>query len=722
MFSRSTRNFQTFRARDPLLQREWISSPVPASMADPKIFRRTFSCGLRRIAWPARVALCAVLLLSVRCAYLNTLYNGKVAFQKAFREHMGFLQTRTDTSVALPKSVTEGYERAVEKAAKTIEVYPKRKRWHDDAVFLMGKALFCKGEMTAAIRRFGRLQKEFPESPFIPESYLYLAKAYMGDGRLQKAEETLRFVLEKYPHLNDNEEVTLLLAQVAIEREGKVQAIEILEKILESAKSDERRLEVLLKMAALYIDLKLHAKAEKVLSGAPRKRGYYGYLYRVDLYLLVCYTELGKLDKALFLANKMLKDKHFVEHLSTILLHKARAQRKAGEFDEAISSLERITKSKETGNVVGEAWFELALIYQQDKSDFDKALECYEKARSFVTDEDLREVANTRAEGIRQLNQYSEILAERVTDTAEIAVGALSEVVTRYKMGEVYWLNLSEADSALSSFAAITADTTADSATVLKALYARAWIWLHMKRDTTAADKLYRALISSYPTTLYAQKSQRELGIPVTVETREDSARQAFMDAEDLYFENSNARAASNAFYRAAKRYADFPDISARSTYAAAWLCDNVLGKDVTARKLYRMLCDSFPETDYCAEVRPRLKVVEDTLRIIKTEKRRKGPAEKDGGESGDLIEEGDSAGGGGAEEEAVVADSSVDNAGDTPVDSVVAPEIPGKGTEPASMPPVMGRGEPRNEAPARNPRPSLSEEETTIEETTIDE
>jgi len=161
-------------------------------------------------------------LIGVQCAYLNTFYNSKSAYNTARREHIKFLRgTTADTTPLPPTQVSSQYDRAISKSQKVLEVYPKSKDWHDDAIYLMGKASFYKGEMSTAIRRFHRLQREFPQSPFIPESYLYLGKAYLADDNLAKAEETFQYILQKYPQLNSNEDVTFLLALVAIKTRGK---------------------------------------------------------------------------------------------------------------------------------------------------------------------------------------------------------------------------------------------------------------------------------------------------------------------------------------------------------------------------------------------------------------------------------------------------------------------------------------------------------------------
>lgn len=566
------------------------------------------------------------IIIFLRCAYINTLYNAKTTFYYAHRDHKKLIREDADTTEELPEEIAAGYDRTITKCAKIIDVYPKRKRWHDDALFLKAKATYYKKEMSIAVRRFRRFLKEYPESPFIPEAYLYLGKAYLENDNLQKAEETLQFVLEKYPKLNANEDITLLLAQVAIKREGKSQAIMILEKSLRSVKSDEKKMNITLKLCGLYIDLQLYEKAVQVLLDAPRNKDYQHYLFRMDYYHLICYKKKYKYDKAITLANKMLKNKQYLKYKPKVLLEKGRVLKMMGHLKDAVKVLKRVTGETVPVEIQGAAWYELALIYQHDFCDFDKAKECYEKALTLSPDEKIRAIAEKRIQGIDLRRKYSDVVAgiEPSADTTAPIDTTESMSSVQYKLGEVYWLNLLEPDSALNHFTAISFDSLADSAIIMKSIYARAWILRFIKQDTATADSLCNVIISNCPATLIAKKSQQDIGVNVTIKTREDSANIAFIAAERLYFNNRDPVAAVNAYYKVAKKYADIEKIASESIYAAAWVCDNVLNKNKKALMLYKKLCESFPESDLCInEAKPRVKIVEDTLKVLKLHKKK---------------------------------------------------------------------------------------------------
>lgn len=540
---------------------------------------------------------------------------------------MELQRTEADTTDELPDAIKSGYERAIKKCTKVIDVYPKRKKWHDDAVFLKAKATFYKKDYPTAIRRFKQFQKEYQNSPYIPKSYLFLGRAYLEDNYLEKAEEMFQIILEKYPQLNKNEEITVLLAEVAIKREGKSQAIRILEESLRSVKSDERKLEIILKLCALYVDLKMYDKAVSLLKKAPRNKDFQRYLFQVDFSLLICYEKQEEYAKALSLIEKMLKNNRYIKQSPKVLLEKGIIFRAMGKIKEAIEILEEVAEGDGPNDIKGKAWFELASIYQHELGDFEKAKECYSKVGSLSTDKHLIDIAQKRIEGMDQRLAYlAKIDGREDTGSKKGRDTTEKTDMLLYKLGEIYWLNLAEPDSALVKFRIISSDSSADSSLVMKSLYARAWILRFLKKDTTASDSLCNAIIKKYPATIVAQKAQMDLGIPVTIKTREDSANLAFIKAERLYFDKNDAVSAVNAFYKVSKHYRDLPEIASNSIYAAAWLCDNVINKNKKALMLYRMLCDSFPNSPLCLnEAKPRIKIVEDTLKVLAVSKGKKG-------------------------------------------------------------------------------------------------
>ena len=562
-------------------------------------------------------------LLLIHCAYLNTYYNAQVAFNKAYKAHLKLINSHRDTSDILPDAIKNGYERTIIKCTKVLENYPIQKEWHDNALFLQAKATFYNKQYALSIRRFQYFIKEYPNHELRGDAYLFLGKSYLANADLQRAEETFSYILQNYPALNNNEEVTVLQAQIAIKREGKSQAIRILEKSLEQVKNDKKRLEIVIQLASLYIELHLFDKAIPLLLSCPSNKKFVQSNYQKDFLLLTCYQNIKKYDEALVLVNTLLKNKEYVANSAYLMYEKAHILAQTGQSKEAEKLYDHITKTPQfPAEIVAKAWFELGLIFQHDYGDFKQARICYEKTISIALDEALREKASQKRAGIDLATAIRDtiIINKNNASYSNSTVGFMY-----YKLGEVYWLNLSEPDSAFLQFSRISRDSTADSSLILKSLYAQAWIQKYIKKDTKTSDSIYKDIIRRYPTTHVAQKSQQDLGIPVTILTREDSAYISYLDAERLYFKDQDLVGAVNGYYKTAKRYWEIRDVSSKSIFSAAWICDNVLKKNQKAYELYKLLCDSFPESNLCTVyAQPRIKVVEDTLIVLKNLQKKK--------------------------------------------------------------------------------------------------
>jgi tetratricopeptide (TPR) repeat protein len=559
-----------------------------------------------------------VVLLSCT-AYFNTYYNGKTAFEDANKEHMKMLRHYPDSIIVKPDDgIMKKYDRTIEKARKVMDLYEKDKKWHDDALMLIGKAYYYKRENTPAIRKLNQLQKEFPSSPFIPESYLYMAKAYLDMGEFDKAENLCGVLLQKYPYYNKNNEVSLLLVDIAILRGGRSQAIGLLEKARKSERSEEKRIQILLRICEMYVDLKQYEKAIPLLEKAPRKKDFPQQSFRMDKALFTCYSELGRYENALQLVDNMIKRKMYEEYHKDLLFMKAMIYKRLDRFDDALVVLKKLTSGidstdvlNDTSTAVGKAFYELALIYQYKKAD-------YQSARKYAT-----LAAQTRDTSVKiqaSLLRDAYFRLEKLRSQSDSSV--IAEKSRFFQIGELFRFELNEPDSAYKQYISIVSDSPDSFAIVPMALTAAAFVVKNDLKNTKRSDSLFRLVIKRYPASDYGKLAQKELSQPVTIMTRLDSAYQAFRNAEMLlYGKERNVEKAINAYYNVYKVYPD-ADIAQKSLFTAAWLIDEVLQKNKTARDLYKKLCSRYPESIYCKdEAKPRLEAVEKAIAELKQNK-----------------------------------------------------------------------------------------------------
>ncbi|GBU20937.1 hypothetical protein R80B4_00824 [Fibrobacteres bacterium R8-0-B4] len=564
--------------------------------------------------------------------YYNTFYNAEEAYTVAWRDHRKLMRVFPDSLVVTPTDkMIAKYDRAVEKSLKMMDVYPRDKKYQDRAHFLMGQAAFYKKDFPVAIGRMYDLQTLWPNSRLVPLSRIYVAKAHIMMDNLGLAEEILLDLLKNHPELDKNQEITLLLAEIALRRGGLSQALGLLEGISRlSSLPLEKRLDIILKMADLNYELRQYDRALSLLRAAPRSRRHPYLMFRIDRSIYFCLDAVNSLDDALNHLTAMGKRRAYSKQRFEIMYYTARTLRRLGRIDEAIALLEEINEmcsaalekgagKADTMSLCGRSSYELAQIYS-GLGDLDLAEAEFGEASKFGASL-IGSQAAARFAALKRLREL------RTPDSA----GKIPPAA-RYSAAEIFRFELETPDSAYIYYLELAADTAADSTYRPRSLLAAAFTARDGLKNEALADSLLRVVAAEYGSTEYARRAQIELDVEVTVVTRRETAERDFRAAETMT--ESNMVEAVKAFYGVYQQYPDL-GIAPKSLYAAAWYTDNALHKNRAAMTLYEELCAKYPESDYCkTAAAPRLAVARDSINVRKRRRTAAG-----GGLEGAVIE-----------------------------------------------------------------------------------
>jgi len=580
----------------------------------------------RMIALP--LLLSAITMAGLGChPYFNTFYNAEEAYTIAWRDHRKLMRVFPDSLVVTPTDkIAAKYDRAVEKSLKMMEVYPRDKKHQDRAHFLMGKAAFYKKDFPVTIGRMRDLQTLWPNSKLVPQSQIFVAKAHIMMDNLVIAEELLAALLKSNPELDKNQEITLLLVEIALRRGGHSQALGLLEGISRmSSLPIEKRLDIILKMADLNYELRQYERALALLRGAPRSKRHPYLMFRIDRSIYFCLDALNSLDDALGHLTAMRKRRMYSKQKYEIMYYTACTLHRMGRLDEAMAlleeingmcsaSLEKNAGKADTMSLCGRSSYELARIYIE-MGDLDLAEAEFAEASKFGVSA-LGGAASARHAALKRLREL------RTPDSAGNIPAA-----ARYSAAEIFRFELESPDSAYIYYLELSADTSADSAYRPRSLLAAAFTARDGLKNEARADSLMNVVIKEYGGTEYARRAQIELDTEVTVVTRRETAERDFRAAEALT--ESDAVEAVKAFYKVYQQYPDM-DIAPKSLYAAAWYTDRALHRNRAAMTLYEELCDKYPESTHCkTSAAPRIAVARDSIEVRK--KRRSAAGAGDG-------------------------------------------------------------------------------------------
>jgi outer membrane protein assembly factor BamD (BamD/ComL family) len=204
--------------------------------------------------------------------------------------------------------------------------------------------------------------------------------------------------------------------------------------------------------------------------------------------------------------------------------------------------------------------------YEQNKTlDYEKAIVYYDSSYISRSISEWAQKSRERRDALRRL-----ISMRKQNDSVQKdSIPNMDRFFgTEFQIAELFLFKLSEVDSAIARLTGIIANAD-DSAKVLRASYARAFIYDEFKGDPDTAEELYKEVIEKYPNTEYAKQAQVNLGMKVTAKTPDDEARDMYMRAESLWTTASEMpldqmelvdSAYANAFYVFDSLYQQYPE------------------------------------------------------------------------------------------------------------------------------------------------------------------
>lgn len=188
--------------------------------------------------------------------------------------------------------------------------------------------------------------------------------------------------------------------------------------------------------------------------------------------------------------------------------------------------------------------------------------------------------------------------------TGELGTPEEELIKDKLMLGEIYLFEFDQPDSALFEYLdVLEQDTTVAIAS--KAAYSIGFIFDKFKKDSVAADSVYKKLIETYPNTIYAELARDHLNLP-NIEKTEDIALEKFKKAEKEYLDNNNLNIALSQYEKIATNYPE-SKFASKSLFAMGWIYETDLNKNDKALEIYQKLVDDYPETDHAKNVKKKI-------------------------------------------------------------------------------------------------------------------
>jgi len=574
------------------------------------------------------VLLLPLLLLSAcSFAYYNTFFNAKKYYKKA--------QAASPRDDGRPAAgAVNDYNTAIQKCGIIITEY-KETKWVDDAVFLLAKCLYYKGNgYVQAAEKFQDILNYYPDSPFVPEAKLYLARCKRALNQDEDAYRILQELLVDAGQKELHSQALLLLAKYRLEDEDYARAEALLRQLLTDYPDSDEYEESYFLLGLTLHNQKQYSRSDEVFRDLLSSRVTRRTKLDARYYMAANLLGADQPEEALDACDKLMKDEFVVDKLSRITLLKARCLVALDRPDDARELFEKVLADASHTYLSAETSYYMADMFFRALNYAD-AIEYYNRVKREKNDSPFVEDAVTRSAVASQILQFQDT-------TRKISPEDL--VNEQFKLAEYYLDVLAMPDSTLSVYervhgqegmlreqivtldsliaAADPADTlaaarvdslsaqlTASRLTLERyenefspfAMFCQVWVQNHVLKDSVAARAICDDMRRQYPDNRYTFAADDYLaGRDVSFTTvREQRAQTAYAEAVALL--DTNPAAARDCLDDILVNY---PDIrQPRTLYALGYVNYFALADTVAAAAWFDSLLASAQESEYAAEV-----------------------------------------------------------------------------------------------------------------------
>ena len=541
------------------------------------------------------------------CAYLNHMFNAERLDEQAAEMRAARLDSIPDSENSLPGSEErQKYDKIIEKGSRVLERFPKNKKRTAEAVFLIGEAFRHKHEWNKAITKYDEFERYFADHDSMQ------AVEYQRAYCLYRNHEfnISRFALEPVVASKDHPyyfQGLNLLSLLDEQSEAPDQAIASLEALLaDTAGTPFMRGKAHFRLAGLYFKkenwnkAREHYTAKEIKELNPREQETAGSQAAECLANRKEYLQAADEYKELY------KNPDYEFNRQDYLVRIGELTMLAERYPDAIIILNKVNTDYPRSDVAARSYFCLGDYEQHKTIDYDKAVIYYDS--SFIS----RSISKWGQESRERRDALKRLIAMRNkndNDRKDSIPNVDNFFKSEFLIAELFLFKLSEVDSAITRLDNVIKDS-GDSLKTLRATYAKAFIYDEYMHDPDAAEEIYKEIIEKYPDTEYAKQAQTNLGMRVTLKTREDLAKEKYMEAESLWTIASEMpldqmdlvdSAYALAFTHFDTLYQEFPETQAgiQALYMKAIYFQMNPERVDSTLKTYKLLRDKYGQTPW---------------------------------------------------------------------------------------------------------------------------
>lgn len=342
----------------------------------------------------------------VACGLNNTMYNARNYYKAA--------QARPLNTNGKPNAqAIDEYTKAIKKCGIIISER-KKSALLDDAVFLMAKALYYKGNSAFQAKdQFENLLRSFPDSPYVSESHIYIAKILREINQPKDAEKRLEEFVRNPRFKKDHPKALLVLTDFAIKDKDFTRAQFWLERIISDYPKTKEFREAYYMFGKNYYEQKDFTGSLEAFQKMHGARGIDKSLKMdASYYIALNQFELGDLEKAYKNIKGLVKTETRPDKIPPVRVLKARILFARADSTAALSEIEAITKTYPRTESAAEAYYYLGQYYYYQAGNNAKAIANYNRVRTEFSTSPLAALGQSKATALGNVTPKKNLNSE----------------------------------------------------------------------------------------------------------------------------------------------------------------------------------------------------------------------------------------------------------------------------------------------------------------------
>lgn len=313
------------------------------------------------------------------CAFFNTFFNARKAYRQAeeqIRKHVRDTQRKSTAGKltpqrfdpepdVVPDAIRQQFDIVIEKTSKVVALHPDS-RWVDDAILLMGKALYYRGDYLDARNRFEVFMFQYPDDDKFPQARFWYAKTLVKLGLVADALQHLQAVSEETSDAQLKIRCAILSGDAMSGQDLHEQAAFYYTAALSFRDGSELKQEALFKRAYEYFRASRYDEAAASLRELLKTSLDAEEAFDVALMMSRSLKEMGQYDEALKTINRLLADFRYQAYFGSAELEAADVLRRKGEVDLAAAQFKHVVATYKNQLLNGSAYYFLGVMHDHE--------------------------------------------------------------------------------------------------------------------------------------------------------------------------------------------------------------------------------------------------------------------------------------------------------------------------------------------------------------------